>query len=164
MDSTTLKAKADLIVSGLRDLYKKHYVVGIHVRRGDFLKPSLAKFGYAVATSDFFTHATKWFINKYGADNLLFLVTSDDIPWCKNNINFQGAEHLFSLTSEPKEDFARLISCDHHIVSVGSFGWWSAWLGNGDVVYYKDFPTPNSNHAKNHDHFDYYPQNWVGMT
>jgi galactoside 2-L-fucosyltransferase 1/2 len=31
-----------------------------------------------------------------------------------------------------------LSMCNHTIITVGSFGWWSAWLANGTTVYFKD--------------------------
>ena len=42
------------------------------------------------------------------------------------------------------DDFVLLQSCDHVIMTVGTFGWWAAWLTSqrrGTVMYYKDpFP------------------------
>jgi len=29
------------------------------------------------------------------------------------------------------EDMALLAACDHIILSLGTFGWWAAWLGAG---------------------------------
>ena len=31
-----------------------------------------------------------------------------------------------------------LASCDHVIMTVGTYGWWGAYLAGGDVVYYWD--------------------------
>lgn len=137
-------------------------VVGLHVRRGDFLDKVNADWGYAVATPQYFTRATSWFVNKYGED-ILFLVASDDVAWAKENIDFSGAKHEFSTSNAPHEDFITMIGCDHHIISVGSFGWWTAFLSGGDVVYYLDFPTPLSRHSENHKHYDYYPSQWIGL-
>ena len=146
----------------VRHEYKVDIVIGMHVRRGDFLRENHQRWGYAVATKEFFSNATKYFVDKYGKD-ILFIVASDDRWWCQETIDFNGAFARFSTGESALEDMTILRMCDHHVVSVGSFGWWSAWLGHGEVVYYKNFPTPGSNHAKNHNPVDYYIPNWVPM-
>ncbi|XP_067930186.1 galactoside alpha-(1,2)-fucosyltransferase 2-like [Watersipora subatra] len=157
-----LEDKIQAYMSELRNNYKPSYIIGMHVRRGDFLTSSHQKWGYAVAPKQFFSQATSYFTKKYGK-NVLFIVGSDDRSWCEQEIDFNGARAIFAPNKTAVEDFITLIACDHHIVSVGSFGWWSAWLGRGDVVYFKGFPIPHSNHAANHRHEDYYPPNWIGF-
>ena len=43
---------------------------------------------------------------------------------------------VYSGLNTPERDMALLSLCEHTVVSVGSFGWWSAWLANGVTVYY----------------------------
>lgn len=139
-------------------------VIGMHVRRGDFLIEHHQKWGYAVATKEYFSNATKYFVDKFGKD-ILFIVASDDKYWCQQTIDFNGAYARFSTDKSALEDMTILGLCDHHVISVGSFGWWTAWLskGQGEVIYYKNFPTPGSNHAKNHNPVDYFLPNWRAM-
>lgn len=139
-------------------------VIGVHVRRGDFLKPELQDWGYAVAPAEYFSRAIKYFIDKFTISRLIFIVATDDRHWCEKSLNFTGAPYHYTAGHSAVEDFNILSQCDHHIISVGSFGWWTAWLGTGTVVYYKDFPTPGSTHSKNHNPPDYYPSKWVGMS
>lgn len=166
----SLSRDSRLFVQGVRNrLNPIKHIIGLHVRRGDFLLQNHQKWGYAVANKQFFSKATKYFVDKYGAGNVLFLVTSDDRFWCQHNLEFHGAHARFPPEQNtPLKDLAVLAACDHHIISVGSFGWWAAWLGavlrpSAEVLYYKDFPTPGSKHARNHNPVDYYLPNWKGM-
>lgn len=145
-----------------RERYKPDHIVGVHIRRGDFLSKSFQDWGYSVAPREFFTNATQYYIDKYGR-NIVFVVASDDRYWCQHELDFHGITAKFVPGRSATEDLTLLVGCDHHIVSVGTFGWWSAWLGKGDVVYYKGFPRPGSSHAANHNAEDYYPSTWVGI-
>lgn len=58
-------------------------------------------------------------------DGLPCFITSDDIEWCKNNLNLKNAIYV----DETDELCLRAISlCKHHILSNSTFSWWSAWL------------------------------------
>ena len=144
---------------------KGRIVIGVHVRRGDFLIPANQRWGYAVAPTAYFNRAIDYFITKYTTSKLIFVIASDDRSWCEKSLNFSGAPHHFTSGLSALEDFNILTQCDHHIISVGSFGWWTAWLSKpGTVIYYKDFPTPGSKHSKNHNPPDYYPSKWIAMS
>jgi galactoside 2-L-fucosyltransferase 1/2 len=55
--------------------------------------------------------------------------------------------------------------CNHTIITVGSFGWWSAWLANGTTVYFKDVAKQNSplRKAFSKDMSDFFFPSWVGL-
>jgi len=95
-------------------------VVGVHVRRGEYLNDSIhhppCDVGYFTCAMDKFAKS----------ENVVFLFVSDDIEWCKQN--FKG--HLYSKNSSDIEDFYDLIMCDHNIISNSTFSWWAAWLNN----------------------------------
>ena len=58
-----------------------------------------------------------------------------------------------------------LSMCNHTIITVGSFGWWSAWLANGTTVYFKDVAKQNSplRKAFSKDMSDFFFPSWVGL-
>jgi hypothetical protein len=60
----------------------------------------------------------------------LWVVFSDDIVWCRQNLGFQG-ETLFveGNEAEPWEDLRLMAACKHHIIANSSFSWWGACLG-----------------------------------
>ena len=78
-----------------------------------------------------------------------------------------GLSHTFAFVeNSPMEvDLAVLSRCNHTIMTVGTFGWWAAWLASGQVVYYANFPRPNSPLATefSKSKADYFPPNWVGL-
>jgi len=57
-----------------------------------------------------------------------------------------------------------LSSCDHVIVSAGSFGWWAAWLANGTTIYYDKWPRNGTTLSAVFDREDYYPPHWVPIS
>lgn len=58
---------------------------------------------------------------------------------------------------------ATLIMCNHTIASTITFSWWSAYLTGGEVIYYKDWPTKNSQLEKTVVKKEYFPSSWIGM-
>lgn len=97
-------------------------LVSIHVRRGDYVV-NHAK--HPPITMDYITRAVNLF-TKQGFTE--FLVFSDDIPWCEENIKIAGANFIFSVGRSEKEDIRRMSECSHHVISNSTFSWWGAWL------------------------------------
>lgn len=96
-------------------------LVSIHVRRAGHNDmhehiPLPVSYYYA---------ALKSFQDEY--DNPNFLLFSDDLEWCRDNIildNLSYAEGNPAIV-----DFSMMSMCDHHIIANSSFSWWAAWLG-----------------------------------
>ena len=108
--------------------------VGIHVRRGDYLK---LKDCHPVMSLDYYNNAVKLFPN-----STLF-VFSDDTQWCKDNFNFNN-ETVFISGNSAIVDFHSMTLCDNFIISNSSFSWWAAYLGgaiNKKVI----SPNPKTN-------------------
>ena len=68
----------------------------------------------------------------------------------------------------PAVDMAILAGCDHMIMTVGTFGWWAAYLGadarGGEVVHYdSEFVMEHPINKGNVVSKDYYPERWVAM-
>ena len=68
----------------------------------------------------------------------IFIVVSDDIPWCKANLPPLTHHSIhFSESHDSCEDLSLLTHANHSIISAGSsYGWWGAYLANGHVTYY----------------------------
>ncbi len=93
-------------------------IVGVHVRRGDYLAipdchPFVGK-KYLRKAVNCFPKGTR------------FIICSDDIEWCKHF--FVGTNFFFSEGNSPLEDIYLLSLCNHNIMSNSSFSWWGAWL------------------------------------
>ena len=134
--------------------------VCVHVRRGDFLTPRALKLGFGFAGLGYIDKAMSYIKTRLNADPL-FIVLSNDKGWCNSNLNRRKT--VISPFDQAYEDLALMTLCDHVIMTSGTFGWWGAWLSNGIVVYYKNFPRPNSSLEAHFNRYDYYPASWVGL-
>jgi len=141
--------------------------VGVHVRRGDMIRdPFFHNYGYTVATAEYFRSAMKYFAERY--HYVQFVVCSDDIDWCHNNLPAAvdvgcNVNIAFSESGLANVDLAILAQCNHTVISVGSFGWWAAWLVNGTTTYYADWPRPFSKLEYHVNKDDYFPKHWIPM-
>ena len=133
--------------------------VGIHIRRGDFLGKLRVNKGFAVAPASYFKTAMDFMKDKYSP--VQFIVASDGISWAKDNLGNDSM--IYSSEFSADEDLALLASCDHVIISAGTFSWWAGWLANGTTIYYELHPKPNSRLYFNFHKDDYYPPYWIPM-
>ena len=136
-------------------------LVGVHVRRGDFLSAKDIKRGKVVADRYYIKKAMDFYKHLY--PDSFFVVVSNDKRWCKSNI--EGDNVLFSDFESPIIDMAIMSLCDHSVITAGSFSWWAGWLAGGKVVYLKDFPRPGSKIDRSHIRRErYYLPEWIGMS
>jgi galactoside 2-L-fucosyltransferase 1/2 len=128
--------------------------VGIHARRGDHLRAGYLRF----PSDEYFKSAMRYFMEKYG--KVQFFVVSNDITWCKKQPFFKET-HIVTEKHTAAQDMAILATCDHVILSIGTFGWWGGLLSGGEVFYHAD--EFNMHHKTNKDRVvkqDYYLPQW----
>lgn len=99
--------------------------VSLHVRRGDYLDTDQNTFrpidmNYIRMAIDVFKSYNK---NK-------FMVISDDIKWCKENIQDPECEFRFSEGQNEFYDLSLMASCTDHIMSNSTFAWMGSWMGH----------------------------------
>jgi len=134
--------------------------VGVHIRRADMANNST----FTVADAGYFRRAVRLMTRKFPGRQLVFVVCSDDLPWSKQHFseavsreldhvtvgnhgngnhsdadatNASMAEIAFSENHSAEEDLAILSSCNHTIMTVGTYGWWAAYLAGGLTIYYR---------------------------
>ncbi len=100
--------------------------VCVHIRRGDMLTLS----GIDTDLSYFEKALTR--LEEIRLINHVF-VFSDDIEWCK--LNFRSQVKTTFVDPEfagrkASHHFFFMLNCTHFIISVSSFAWWAAFLGN----------------------------------
>jgi len=135
-------------------------LVGVHVRRRDMASLSSGRKGYIAPGADYISKAMQHFRDlKLGV--IQFIIISDDMTWCK--VNVVGENITYSPFKNSGFDMALMTSCDHVIITSGSYGWWGGWLAGGRVVYFSGFPKPDSALMKETDIHDYYPPEWLGL-
>jgi len=106
-----------------KKLLKKYPKVGgntisLHIRRTDYLTSN----GYhPVQTIDYYNKA----IDILGTYENIFIF-SDDIDWCKNNLNFKNM--VFVEGNKDIEDLWLMSLCRNNIIVNSSFSWWGAYL------------------------------------
>jgi hypothetical protein len=121
----------------------------LHVRRGDYLK--FPKIHY-VQSIEYYRNA----VDVLKPEHLL--IFSDDIEWCKNNLNFKNCSFI-----ENEKDYIELYLmslCVNNIISNSSFSWWGAWMNNNNdkkiigpkIWFHPNFKTPS---------YDIIPNNWI---
>lgn len=147
-------------------MYYKKDVVGISIRRGDFVGHGCFKqidpFWYISAATTYFD------INK-----TIFIIFSDDIEWCKQVFTFPmqlfapaNNTHLTDKENYHRDPMEQLIIgaeiCNAFIVSNSTFSWWMAYLATahgGTVI------RPNGyfdgEYKKIYDDSRYYPDHWI---
>lgn len=111
---------------------KKTNSVCVTIRRGDFLDNKFKSEHY-VCTPEYFSCAIEKM--KKIVINPTFFVFSDDIEWCKENINFPEGT-MFEEGNDPVYEKLRVMSsCKHFIISNSTFSWWAQYLSsNKDKV------------------------------
>lgn len=136
--------------------------VSIHVRRGDYLQmPEKHPF----VGADYLNDAVNFF---YTRGYKSFLVSSDDIAWCKQFFTSDLAEEqqlqfTYSDVTDPIEAMVLMSCCEHNIIANSSFSWWSAWLNqNPDkiVIAPELWFGPGNSHLNTKDLI---PESWMKM-
>ena len=91
----------------------------MHVRRGDYV---LNQDQYNLLGIDYIKKSLQYF-----EKDVPCIVFSDDIPWCKKNLNFR--KNIFFVEDKTEIfDFYFMTLLDGIIISNSTFSWWSAYL------------------------------------
>lgn len=138
--------------------------VGVHVRRGDYVRVMPKVWKGVVADRGYLEKALDRFRARYSSP--VFVVTSDDMAWCRKSITASRGDVAFAgngLQGSPAKDIALLMQCNHTVITLGTFGIWAAYLTGGDTVYLANFTQPNSPfHTVFKPEAAYLPE-WVGI-
>eukprot|EP00088_Acartia_fossae_P051445 TRINITY_DN5778_c0_g1_i5.p1 TRINITY_DN5778_c0_g1~~TRINITY_DN5778_c0_g1_i5.p1 ORF type:complete len:361 (-),score=37.89 TRINITY_DN5778_c0_g1_i5:655-1737(-) len=120
--------------------------VGVHIRRTDYQKHLKNIYKIEQVSRSYFHRAMDMLQAKH-RNTALFIIVSDDLEWAKdqlirNDVAFAGntkvlpkdVKHPFSYSDDIGQDLALLASCNHTIMSFGTFGLWGGLLSGGDIV------------------------------
>lgn len=100
-------------------LFTNKQITVINVRRGDYL---LYPNYHPVLSKEYIYEACKLI-----PQTEEYLIMSDDMQWCHENIVFPNARYLNHGYS-PEEQLWIMSLCNHFIISNSSFSWWGAYL------------------------------------
>ncbi|OQV23956.1 putative Galactoside 2-alpha-L-fucosyltransferase 1 [Hypsibius exemplaris] len=134
-------------------------LVGVHVRRGDLLKNSRTRGLHRTAPQEYFLTAMARIRSKLPGP-LLFVVISDSLEWCRTV--FLDEDVRFVRGSVAAVDMKVLASMEHLIISVGTFGWWSAYLSAAkSVTYYRHWYNKDMESGRRFRPKDFFPPEWI---
>jgi hypothetical protein len=135
----------DEIKEEIRNLYGdlSNYI-GINIRRGDFIKNT----GCTVLSYDYYIDCMNMF-----PEDSKFIITSDDIEWCKEVFNNKNSIIFANKQANNKILIDLYINtlCEHNIISCSTFSWWGAYLN----------PNINKKVIVPSSWLKEYPENWI---
>lgn len=131
--------------------------VSLHVRMGDYVNHPL--YG-GICTLKYYQQAIELIKSKI--DNPSFFIFSNDIEWCKQNLDISNAVYVTGNNGENSFRDMHLMSlCQHNIIANSSFSWWGAWLNNNrnkivvaPKIWFND---------KSINTIDLLPENWIRL-
>lgn len=139
-------------------------IVGVHIRRGDYLLPQHRL--YINLDHYYYNKAIEQLdIDKY---HLLFF--SDDIRWVQSNIHLietNGQKTSIATDNSDYVDLALMSLCDHNIIANSSFSWMAAYLNKNPnkkiicpINYLQDDP---NNPLATMINKNYFPETWKAI-
>lgn len=100
--------------------------VAIHIRRGDYVDNTVLG---GLAPLSYYKKAIEYINEKI--KNPIFIIFSNDIEWCKENLDFENnnVEYInWNKREKSFRDMQLMSLCKHNIIPNSTFSWWGAWL------------------------------------
>lgn len=122
-----LSSKAQEQIVGM----KSHESVFVGIRKGDYTASASARKHFGIITNSYYLKAMKLIASK--VENPVFHIFSNDIEWCKWNLDFGDYKVILRGKEMQTDDFEELMimsACKHAIISNSTFNWWGAYLIN----------------------------------
>lgn len=110
--------------------------VSVHVRRGDYVSNAATRAFHGVLGGSYYEAALECIVQLTGERALELFVFSNDIAWCKQELELGYPTTFIDSGNSGAEDMRLMKHCRHHVVANSSFSWWGAWLSDhpGKVV------------------------------
>lgn len=104
--------------------------IAVHVRRGDYLHPHIAKF-IGLCSPTYYERAFRVMAERYAGATYFFF--SDDPEWVRAALApaVDSSVVVDGNAEDPMRDLFLMSACTHHVIANSSFSWWGAWLGGG---------------------------------
>lgn len=104
--------------------------VSLHVRRGDYLKPTFWENAGCLCGLPYYKRAIAEMQRRVGGAH--FYVFSDDPEWCRANLPLDetAVSVDWNQKTDSWQDMMLMSLCRHNIICNSTFSWWGAWLNN----------------------------------
>jgi hypothetical protein len=136
------KEQLGIELTPIRDLSKQAQVwlerieadnsVSLHVRRGDYALNEHTNSVHGLCSVEYYQNAVEYMHTKL--DNPTFYIFSDDIQWCKNNLDSIDNLNFVDDTKTAIDDLILMKNCKANIIANSTFSWWGAYLGGSNFV------------------------------
>ncbi|XP_043233266.1 galactoside alpha-(1,2)-fucosyltransferase 2-like [Amphibalanus amphitrite] len=137
--------------------------IGVHVRRTDYYQATYNLDGVwmNMPGAAYFERAVRHYQRRY--PNTVFVVVSDDMQWCREQLAPIDAVILFpgDAGNPPMLDLALLGHCNHTIITFGTFALSAAIMTGGDVVVPKDLGITWNSYERQKD---FWPAQWTEIS
>ncbi len=103
--------------------------VFVGIRRGDYVKTTKAMNHYGVFSNNYYLNAMNYIAKR--CDSPVFYIFSNDIEWCRSNLDFGNYKVVFRENDKQTDDLEELFvmsNCKHAIIVNSTFHWWGAFL------------------------------------
>lgn len=118
----------------LHDVIVGCNAVSLHVRHDDYLSTAYAQGFGGICTKAYYQNAIAFI--KQHVDHPKLFVFSDDINWCRENLDIGDATFVdCNHGNDSWQDMYLMSCCKHNIIANSTFSWWGAWLNpNPDKI------------------------------
>lgn len=145
----------------LLDEILKSNSVSIHIRRGNYVSDEVINNFHGTCSMEYYETAISYL--KENVDNPIFYIFSNDIPWSRKHLNFEGTKVFVDVNDDTTdyEDLRLMQNCKHNIIANSTFSWWAAWLNSNPS---KTIITPKqwfANEEMQNQIQDLIPEKWI---
>jgi hypothetical protein len=123
--------KLPVIAQRLLEQIRDSTAIAVHVRRGDYVHNLRTAAAHNICDLNYYQTAI--YLLREEVRDARFFVFSDDISWCRRNLDMCGSDVVFVETSELAVlhiDLELMKNCRHFVVANSSYSWWAAYLGS----------------------------------
>lgn len=136
-DKIEERGENDIAKAYLEKINNSKVSISVNIRRGDYADNIKVRNYHGLIEKEYFINGVKYIKERLNIekDVINIFIFSDDIEWCKENLN--DLEYYGNLFFSSKEisatDTLYLISkCHHNVIANSSFSWWGAWLNQNE--------------------------------
>ena len=133
--------------------------VSLHIRRGDYISNAASQSHHGSCDIEYYKKAVEFIKEKH--KTIEIFVFSDDLEWCKENLNIRETLHFVDANQKQNRhlDMFLMSHCKHNVIANSSFSWWAAWLNrNQQKIVVAPLKWFNDPAIKTHDLI---PKEWI---
>ena len=156
-----MKSSSDWFLEKLNELDSQGNVLGIHVRRGDYV----GNLDFGTLSVSYYESAIRQ-LRARGVAWTEIWIFSDDVALTKNEFKrFEGGANNLHFIDPPKESHSfesmlLMSKCQTLIIANSTFSWWGATLGSSSKV----IACPSKWFAQMADPEDLCPPSWIRIS